>query len=109
MYVDSDDQFKTAKNMLIHAKLTGYDKIRKVFIEEFNIPKQWITSFYTMTKCRPKIIPFNIEPAYISISSPTIDTVLDFDAMIVSTPPLIPHQEMKILHFIGNDTITLEE
>ena len=64
----SQPELMTAKRMLSHPTLIGYNEIRKSFLDEFKIPKEWLPSFYMLTKNRPKMQCFTYKVGSLNIT-----------------------------------------
>ena len=108
-YSGDSRQYKTAVAMLCEATLSGFSKIRHSIINEFSIPKEWLPSFYLLTKNRPKIESSIIVPKFSSAN----DNANQFDIEDTTLPAaqLIPttvaEKKYNLTSFIGDEGMTI--
>ena len=122
-------QYEAAITMLTHSTLIGYSEIRDSVIKQFHIPKQWMPSFYMMTKNRPRMMSFSISQqkegedrlnASITLGEEVLKcTVINYDDVGLSgveidstvdmgANSLVPNTKVSTTSFVGQD-ISVEE
>lgn len=100
--------YKTAVTMLCEATLSGFSRIRDSMLKEFMIPKEWLPSFYMLTKNRPKIESSNIVPI-LSIGNTEFndagieDTVLP----VAQLTPTNSNVKYNLTSFVGDEGMSI--
>ena len=72
-------RLSSAVAMLCETSSKGYERMREKFIEEFQISKEYLPSYYNLTKSRPKPIKFVIFPATDIYCNSDSDFLQDID------------------------------
>lgn len=80
-YAGTDQNYSVAVRMLGKLTMTGYTDLRKDFIGDLKIPRQWIPSFKKLTANRPKVNGFNLSPTLnVLVTNPSPEKQLNLNS-----------------------------
>ena len=62
--LEDEKKYKAAVTMLGEMTQNGYKRVSDAVAKAYSIPKEWIPSFYKLTKNRPNVVSNSLVPTY---------------------------------------------